>query len=808
MQTLQDLRYGVRMLLKRPGFTLVAIATLALGIGANTAIFSVVNAVMLRPLPYPEPERVMQLGLDLSGGTMTASQPKFVFWRDHQQSFEAVAATQGVGSGINLAGGDEPEYVRGLRVSADFFSVIGIGPRVGRGFTPQEDSPTGERVVILSHELWQRRFAADPALVGKAISLNSENYTVVGVMPEGFEYTSPADLFVPLRTNPASRDEGHNYTVLGRLRPGVTLAQANSDMQLVFAGFKAAYPQMLWKRETGISVRPYLESLTVSVRPLLLILLGAVGFVLLIACVNVANLQLVRAAARQREMAIRRAMGAGVGRIVRQLVTEGVLLALAGGAAGLLLAVWGTEMLVALVPERMIPRVAESHPDWRVLVFTLVTSVVTGLIFALAPAIQAARVDVNHSLKEGEGKGTVGVGRGRLRNVLVIIEVALSLVLLAGAALLVRSFANLRQVEPGFDPHGVLTFQIAPNGARYETTAGNADLFRRALERIKSLPGVEAAAVTSNLPLDAWLNLTVEVEGRPESQSSTEYRMVTPEYFRVMKMKLKEGREFTEADKAGAESVVIVNESYARRFLAKDGPLGQHLVVQRSVEGSRPIEVVGVVADAKQFGLNTQAPPTVFVPIDQIPDKLLKVARQFVTMKFVIRTSVDPLSLAAAVKKEMLGLDASLPVTAVRSMDQVVERSLAPNRLNMTLLGVFAAIGLLLAAVGIYGVMSYSVAQRTGEIGIRMALGARGADVMKLVLRHGMKLALVGVVTGLGGAFALTRVMEGMLFGVSATDPLTFTVIALLLVAVALLACWLPARRATKVDPLVALRYE
>ena len=805
METLfKDIRYGIRSLLKRPGFTAIAVITLALGIGANTAIFSVVNAVLLRPLPFPEPERVMQIGPEWPSAFTKASQPKFSFWRENSQSFEAMAAITGIGSGVNLAGGDEAEYVPGIKVSVDFFRVLGVNPALGRSFSKEEDSPAGERVVIVSDGLWQR-FGADANIIGKPVMLNGEGYTVVGVMPQGFHYTTLADVFVPLRTSPGTRDEGHNYTVIGRLKPGVTRSRAAADMQVVFAQFKAAYPNMLWEGEGGIRVRPYLESLTMGVRPLLLILSGAVGFVLLIACANVANLQLTHWAGRQKEMAIRLALGAGWRRVARQLLTEGVLLALIGGAAGLLLAVLGVDLLVVVIPKGLIPRAQETSLDWLVLAFTLVTAVATGLIFALAPALQAARVDVNLGLKESAGRGLAG--RGRLRSVLVVAEVALSLVLLTGAALLMRTFANLRQVDPGFDARNVLTSEIAPNGAKYDTTAKNADFFRRALERIKSLPGVEAAAVTSNLPLGAWLNLAVEVAGRPETQSSTEYRIITPEYFRVMRMKLRQGREFNEADQAGAEDVVVVNETYARRFLPEDSQ-GAHLIVRHGLEASRPLLVIGVVNDLKQFGLNSDAPPTIFVPLDQVPDKLLKAARQFVTMKLAVRTTGDPLSLSAAVRSEMRKLDPALPVTGVRSLEQIVAQSLAISRMSMTLLGVFAAIGLILAAVGIYGVMSYAVTQRTQEIGIRMALGAQMFDVLKLVVRNGMALTLIGVAIGLAGAFALTRLMNTLLFGVTPTDASTFIGITLCLLAVALVACYIPARRATKVDPLVALRYE
>ena len=806
---LQDLRYGARMLAKRPGFTLIAVMTLALGIGATTAIFTVVNAVLLRPLPYAEPDRIMALWPDRPGSSFSGvSESKFVFWREQSQSFEGVAATAGIGSGVNLSGGNEPEVVSGVRVSADFFRVLGVHPAIGRDFTQQEDSPSGDRVVILTDSLWRRRFGGDPSLADKTVSINAKDYTVVGVMPPGFRYGEQVELLVPMRTNPASREEGHNYTVLARIKPGVSQAQAVADMKVVFDRFKDAYPKMLWRQEEGIRVEPYLASLTADSRPLLLIMLGAVGFVLLIACANVANLQLTQAASRASEMAVRQALGASWWRIARQLLTEGVLLAVVGGLGGLLLASWGTEALAAFLPADLIPRSGEISFDWRVLTFALSAAVLTGLIFALAPAVKAARVDVNHALKQGGGKGAIGDDRGRMRSALVVSEIALALVLLIGAGLLIRTFVSLRRVDPGFDPRNVLTFEVAPNGLQYNTTAKHVDYSTRALERIKALPGVEAAAVTSNLPLGRWLNLTVEVDGRPNSERSTEIRMITPEYFGVLRMRLLQGRRFDENDTAGSEPVVIVNEAYANRVLKDTDPLGQRLIVQRTPKTTRSYQVVGVVSDLKQFGLNSPAPAAVFVPLAQVPDDVLLIARQFVTIKFAIRTAVDPLTLAATVKREMLNVDSLLPVTNIQSLDQIVSLSLARDRFNTALLGLFAGIGLVLAVIGIYGVVAYSVMQRTREIGIRVALGARSGDVLKLVVAQGMLPALIGVVIGLGGAFALTRLLSTFLFGVTPTDTITYVATALLLTAVALGACFVPARKATRVDPMVALRYE
>ncbi|HMB30152.1 MAG TPA: ABC transporter permease, partial [Blastocatellia bacterium] len=680
---------------------------------------------------------------------------------------------------------------------------------IGRGFTKEEDSPNGERVTILSHGLWRRRFGADPAIAGKSVSINGDSYTVIGVAPEDFRYgAGQLDVLVPMRVNPASAAQGHNYTVLARLKAGVTREQAQAEMKSIFERFKAAYPNQVWRNEVGIRVEPYLASLTAEARPMLLILLGAVSFVLLIACANVANLQLTQATARQKEMALRQALGASRWTLARQLLTEGLLLALIGGGTGLLLAMWGVDALAALLPQGLIPRSGEIGFDWRVLAFTFGAAVITGLLFALAPALQAARVDVNRTLKEGAGKGAVGGERGRMRNALVVAEVALALTLLAGAGLLIRTFANLRRVDPGFDPGNVLTFEVSPTGKRYETAAQNADYFRRSLERLKGLPGVESAAVTSNLPLGAWLNLGVGVEGKPDSVASTEIRMITPDYFKVMKMSVRRGRSFTEADSAGGPPAIIVNEAYARQTFPNADPIGQSLTVGLTAEGMRAYQIVGVVNDVKQFSLGDPAPETVFIPVERVDEGLMRAARQFVTMKFAVRAFGDPLALGAVVKQEMLKVDPSLPLTNMRSLEQIVGRSLAGQRFNSTLLSLFAAIGLLLAGVGVYGVMSYAVTQRTHEIGVRVALGARAGDVLKLIVGRGLALALVGVALGLGASFALTRLMKDFLFGVEPADPLTYGLVALSLTVVALAACYVPARQATKVDPMVALRRE
>ena len=806
---IQDLRYGVRMLGKRRAFTVIAILTLALGIGANTAIFTVVNAVLLRPLPYVEPERLVELGSCTDQIKIYSATPnRFRFWRDHSQSFEAMATSRGAGS-VNLAVGDEPEYVTGLKVSADFFRVLGVGPALGRSFTAEEDRPGGERLVILSDGLWRRRFNAERNLVGQSVTVEYVNYTVIGIMPPEFQFSPQPDLLFPLRLGSGELGEsGSNYPVVARLKPGVTRAAALEEMKLIAEAYRAQFPKQMSETES-ITVLRYGETDVADIRPALLVLLTAVAFVLLIACANVANLQLARSASRQKEMAIRLALGAGSLRIVRQLLTEGLLLALIGGGGGLLLAVWGVDSLKAFIPNNLLPDRADIRFDGRVLLFTLVTAVVTGVLFGLAPAIQAARVDVNTFLKESAGKG-VAAGKGRLRSALVVVEIAMSMVLLVGAALTIRTFANLRGVEPGFDPQKVLTFSMMLSGPKYDTTAKLSEATARARARLQSMPGVEAVAVSSKLPLHHWLNLPVEFAGQPDLIKAVEWQAVSPDYFRVMKIALKQGRDFADTDTESAAGVAIVNEAFVARFYPDLDPLGQHITVARVMKpeyaGPAPLAIIGVVRDVKQFSLQSAAPPMVMVPTAQVPTALMRALK--LDTNFILRTTGNPLALGNAVKQAMREVDANQPILRVRSMEQVLWLSIAPQQFNMLLLGLFAATGLILAGIGIYGVISYSITQRTHEIGIRMALGARARDVLRLVMGQGLILGLVGVGLGIAGALALTRLMSSMLYGVSTTDPLTFALTALALLGVALAACFVPARRATKVDPMIALRYE
>jgi putative ABC transport system permease protein len=667
----QDVRYAVRILRKHPAFTAVSVITLALGIGANTAIFSVVSAVLLRPLPYPEPERLMQIGRSYGGNEVyPASEPKFIFWRENNQSFEAMAATQGFGSGVNVSGGGEPEYVEGIRVSSEFFRVLGVLPVAGRIFTKEEDSPSGERVVILIDGLWRRRYGADEKMIGKTVTLNGVNHAVVGILPPSFQYTSPADLFMPLALNPASREGGHNLTVIGRLKRGVNQAQALTDMRFVAEKFRATFPQMISEDES-INLVSRQESLVQSSRLSLLILLGAVAFLLLIACANVANLQLTRAAARQKEMAIRLALGAGWWRVVRQLLAEGMVLALSGGVAGLLLALWGLHSLMALIPPGMVPRLNELSFDWRVLFFTLSIAILTGVVFGLTPALQATLVDVAHALKQGSSRSSVGAVHSRLRDTLVVTEVAVTLMLLIGAALLVRTFANLRGVGPGFDSQHVLTFQVALSGPQYDTTAKVTEFYRQALEGFGSLPGVEVAAVTSSLPLIGQFNLPYAFPGDAEPKGAVQYRMISPDYFRVMKIALRQGRGFSASDTPGSAAVVVVNEAFAHQNFSNVNPLGQQLCVGCGYGDPAMRSVVGVVSDTKQSSLSTPAPPMVFVPFAQVPDALNARLKQFVATNFVIRTIGDPMQVAASARREVQRLDAALPVRNVRPMAEV-----------------------------------------------------------------------------------------------------------------------------------------
>jgi putative ABC transport system permease protein len=812
MQTLmQDLCYGARMLLTKPGFTSIAVITLAIGIGANTLLFSVVNAVLWQPLPYQNPDQLVNIWGQLPAyvsGNVGASAAEFADYRDQNLVFSSIAAY--TSSSFNLTGAGEPERIAGTFASASLFPLLDVQPALGRGFLTEEDRPEHDRVVILSHGLWRRRFAGDPTIIGRSVTLDGQRHTIVGVAPAGFQFPDDAtEIWKPIAFTAerlSESERGSRYLdVIARMKTGVTIGQAQTDVAALAQRMQRQHP-VNYPADSGwganvVSLR---EESVGDVRLALQALFAAVGCVLLIGCANVANLLLARASTRRREMAIRSALGAHPWRIIRQLLTESLLLALAGGGLGALIAVWGVEA-VAELSAPVLPQFNEISIDGRALGFTLAVSLVTGLLFGLAPAWQSARHDLNESLKEGGGKGAESGGRHRLRGLLVVGEIAIALVLLVGAGLMIKSLYRLQQVESGFDPTHALTMRLALPEVKYPEPQRQRDFFERLLNRIAALPGVKAAGAINHLPLSGTgIQRSFLIEGRPEPKLNVGFRMVSPDYFQAIGVPLLAGRLIDDRDRENAISVAVVNETFARIFLANEDPLGKRIKIG-SAQGPFPwLTIAGVVEDVKHNGLDSETRPEMYVPYLQPLLPSWGVPPMFL----VVRSESEPASLAAAVRGVVRELDRDQPIYGVATMGQLLSRSIAPRRFNMTLLAVFAALALALAGVGIYGVMSYAVTERTREIGIRMALGAQAGDALKLVIRQGMKLALVGVALGLMGAFALTRLMENLLFDVKATDRLTFIVISILMTSVALLACWIPARRATKVDPMVALRCE
>jgi putative ABC transport system permease protein len=800
----QDLRYGARMLVKAPGFTSIAVITLALGVGANTAIFSVVNAVLLRPFPYEAPERLVILQESISAGGFSPSYPNFADWRAENTVFDSMSAVR-TNESFNLIGAGEPERLQGRVVSAGFFSTLGIKPLVGRDFLAEDDRPGATPAVILSYGFWQRRFGADQGIIGKQLTLNNQSFTVVGVTPANFQYGAEADVTVPIglqaeRFRLRGRDPGVN--VVARLKPGVSQQQAETELNLIAARLEQQYPESNTGRR--VLLTPLHEGFVGDVRRPLLILLGAVGLVLLIACANVANLLLVRASARRKEIVVRVALGASRWRIIRQLLTESVLLSALGAALGILLAFWGTSLIISQVPDG-IPRLHEARVDAPVLVFTLAVSLLTGLLLGLAPALQASRPNLTEGLKEGE-RGSSG-RRQRLRGVLVVCEVALTLALLAGAGLLIQSFWRVLQVDPGFEARNLLTMQLSVNNADGHQVA---NFFEQLQQEVRSLPGVRSVAVSNGLPLGGANQPPFIIEGRPRPEPGKEPAgvryTVSPDYFRTLGIELLKGRVFAAQDTPDTRPVVIVDETLARQYFPDEDPLGKR--IRQALPDAPSLEIVGVVRHVEHESLDGQAPARsqFYLNFQQIPAERLPT--QVRRINLLLRTEVDPSSLVPAVRGRVAALNKDQAVFNVRTMEQIVAQTVAPRRFSMLLLTVFAAVALALAGVGIYGMMSYAVAQRTREIGVRMALGAQVSDVMKLVIGQGMKLVLVGVALGLCASVALTRVIKSLLVGVSATDPATFAAIALLLALVALLACFVPARRATQVNPMIALRGE
>ena len=795
----QDLRYSARMLFKHPGFTIIAVLTLGLGIGANTAIFSIVNAVLLRPFPYHAPEQLVIVGEFAAGGSV--SYPNFVDWRDDRNVFESASAVR-ANESYNFTGRGEPERLQGRLVSAGFLTLLGVKPLLGRDFLPEDDRPGASPAVMLSYGFWSRTFGNDPNILGKTITLNNQSYTVTGIMPPDFQFGLLADVTIPIglsaeRFKVRGGDPG--ISVVARLKPNASQQQTESELNVVYKRLEQQYPDTNTGRR-GV-LMPVHESFVGSVRQPLLILLGAVGLVLLIACANVANLLLVRASTRKREMSVRVALGANRWRIIRQLLTESFLLASIGAALGILLAHWGTSFIASQLPDS-IPRLAESNVDLRVLMFTLGVSVITGLLFGLAPALQASRLNLVHSLKEGD-RGSVG--RQHLRSVLVVCEVALTLTLLVGAGLLIQSFRRVLQVDPGFEAQNLLTMQVSVNNPDGNQVAS---FFKQLQENVRSLPGVKSVAISNGLPLVTVNHPVFFIQGRPlpepgKAPAAMRYT-VSPDYFQTMEIELIKGRVFNRQDTPSTPLAVVIDDALAQNFTNED-PIGQHL----SQTPSGPFyEIVGVVRHVEQYSFDGQAmrTPQFYLNFNQIPaERWTGLVRR---INLLTRTDVEPASLAPAVRGQIAALNKDQAVFNVRTMEEIVSQSVAPRRFSMLLLAVFAVVALALAVIGIYGMLSYAVAQRTREIGLRMTLGAQRTDVLRLVIGHGMKLAIAGVVLGLIASFALTRTMKNLLFGVSATDPITFVSITLLLAFVALLACWIPARRATNVDPIVALRYE
>ncbi|MFP5261697.1 MAG: ABC transporter permease, partial [Blastocatellia bacterium] len=807
----------VRMMLKGRAVTAIALVALALGIGANTAIFSVVNAVLLRPLPYADPDRLVMLwatnpSLRLGIDNLPASAANYVEWRDQNHVFETVSALDAVN--LDLTSEGEPEQIACARVSSSFFQLMNVSPEMGRVFSPEEDRPGHNNVVVMSDSLWRGRFGADPDIIGKPLTLGGKSYAVIGVLPAGFQFPGAADLpaymNLPARTDlwspiaftaeQEARRGDHNLAVMARLKPGVPLRAAQAEMSDLARRVEEQEPQA---KGYGVNVVSLGEQSVRGVRPALLVMLIAVSFVLLVACANVANLLLARAASRRKEIAIRMALGASRGRIIRQMLAESMALSFAGGVAGTLLSLGGINLLQALSPAN-IPRLGGVNVDAYVLAFTLLVSLLTGVLFGLAPALQASRFNLNDSLKEGGHGSAGGPRRDRMRALLIVSEVELSLMLLLGAGLMVRSFTGLLRVDPGFDPENVLTIRLALPASRYPESGQQAAFFQQALSRLESLPGVQYAGAVSALPLSGAEEASgFMVEGGPAVDSSempmSDRRRASANYFRAMGIRLINGRYFTEADNQSAPPVAIINESFARQFFPDQDPVGKR-IKNGGPTSTRPwLTVVGVVQDVKHLALEADARPQVYLSYLQNTSR---------SMAVVMRSSSGPAGLAAAARNAVWELDKQQTVTDVKTMRQYFWASIAQRRFNMVLLGVFAAVALILAAVGIYGVMSYSVTQREREIGIRMALGAKQTDVLKLVVRQGMIPAFVGVVAGAGGGLALTRLMSSLLFGVSATDAATFASVSLALTAVALAACYVPARRATKVDPMIALGRE
>jgi putative ABC transport system permease protein len=816
---LSDLRYSFRVLIANPAFSLTAVAALALGIGANTAIFTVVDNVLLKPLPYPEPDRMVQFMRTFPNQNDPESSPvNFNTWHAQTSMFEEVSAYDSGGPGFNLTGA-VPEQAHGIHVTASYFRLFGAPVMLGRTFTSEEDSPHGGHLAVISYGFWQRRFGGDPHIVGTTISLGDESYTIVGVIGRTFVSDPDSDLWVPFQIDPNSSNLGHYFLVAGRLKPGVTLAQANAQLKFAAEPYRRQHPDDLGPQET-FGVQPLRESIVAGARGSLLVLLGAVGFVLLIACANVANLLLVRATSRKREFAIRAAVGAGRLRIIRQLLTESITLGLAGGIFGLILGYIGVRALLAVSPHDL-PRIGEHGAgiamDWRVLSFTLGISILTSILFGLFPAIGVSRIDLNSTLKESSNRSGTGLRHNKAHSLLVISEVSLALVLLIGAALLIRTFLALREVNPGFDPHNVLTLKMALDSEQYKKTAGMAQLSRDGRQRLDAIPGVGVSAFTCSLPLEEdGYDMPFNIVGRPPEGKSpyngdVDWLSASPAYFSVFHIPILHGRDFTDQDTGSTPLVVLINQTFANQYWPRGDPIGQQLLIGKDLgpqfaEGPR--RIVGVVGDMRDDGLNREPQPLMIIPVSQVTDGMTALANGVSPMTWIVRTEGDPHHYITAITEQLRQASGGFAVARVRTMTEVVSESTASQDFNMLLLCIFGAAALILAAIGIYGLMAYSVQQRTQEMGIRMALGADRSHIRGLIVWHGMRLALVGIVIGIGAAFGLTRLIAGFLYGVKTWDPLAFATVPVVLCLVALFAVWMPANRASRLDPQQALHIE
>jgi putative ABC transport system permease protein len=815
----RDLQFALRGLGKTPAFTIIAILVIAVGIGVNTAVFSVINTVLLKPLTYPDPQSLFEMrNTSAQGSFPGANIPKFNIWRQQTGIFQQVAAYDFGGAGMNITGGDHPEQVQGSHVSAEYFGLFGAPVVAGRTFTAAEDSPHGGHVTVLSYGLWKSRYGADPKVVGRTIQLDGQPYLIVGVIGRGFVTDTPADLWVPFQFDLNSPDMAHYFTVAARLKPGVTLAQVNAGLRLAADEYRRLYGNDSLSPDNGFGVVSLQEATIGDTRFPLLVLLGAVGFVLLIACANVANLLLARASSRKREFATRAALGAGRSQIIRQLLTESLTLSLAGGMLGLILGFGGVRFLLSINPGN-IPRIGEDGSavtlDINLLLFTLGVSILTGILFGLVPAISASRPNLAAVLNENGSRSGLGFRSGKLRSALVIGEMALTLVLVIGAALLIRTFLKLRAVDPGFATHNVISMAMSMSGDRFQKTAPVAQVVRAGTDRVLAVPGVLDVGVSNGLPMAGGFGMIFDVVGRPKGNSPATgdagFYSVSWRYFSALKIPLLRGRGFTEQDDAAAPGVVIINQAMARHYWPQGDPLKDRIQIGPGAgpafaEGPR--QVVGIVGDTHDGGPGRDPAPMMYIPLAQMPDLETALNSRVTPLWWIIRSQVDPHTVVPAITASLHDASSGLPVAHVRTMDEIEARNTARQRFNMLLLTVFGSAGLLMAAIGVYGVMSYSVQQRTQELGVRMALGAQASNLRNMVITQGMMLTFVGLVIGIGGAFWLTRFLASFLFAVKAWDPIAFIVTALLLSAVALLAVWIPAQRATRVDPMTALRLE